>query len=80
MCCQASYMRCSHYRSVADLEAAWWTSVNLTTVSRPDCDQDGRRFDSGDAFFTIGSQRTTKVKRELNAKVPHVVAQEPPPR
>lgn len=71
---------CSHYRSVGRRKAAWWMSVNLTSVQRSDRAPDQGRFGRADAFLAIGSRRTTQVKRELDAKVPQVVAQEPPPR
>lgn len=80
MCCQASYTPCSHYRSASRSKAAWWADVNLTSVQRSDRAQDEARFGFADAVLTIGSQRTTQVKREFNTKVPQVVAQEPPPR
>jgi hypothetical protein len=55
-------------------------SVNLTSVQRSDRASDEGRFGFDDAIVAIGSQRTTQVKHELSTKVPHVVAQEPPPR
>jgi hypothetical protein len=80
MCCQASYMPCSHYRSASRSKAAWWADVNLTSVQRSDGAPDEGRFGFADALLTIGSQRTTQVKHKFNAKVPQVVAPEPPPR
>ena len=80
MCCQASYMPCSHYRSASRSKAAWWADVNLTSVQRSDRAPDEGRFGFADALPTIGSQRNTQVKRKFNAKVPQVVTQEPPPR
>jgi hypothetical protein len=72
---------CSHYRSMGGSEAAWWVSVNLTPGQRSDRARD-EAVDPGFAgtILAIGSRRTTKVKHELDRKVPHVVAQEPPPR
>jgi hypothetical protein len=80
MCCQASYMPCSHYRSASRSKAAWWAVANLTSIQRSDRAPDEVRFGFADAVLSIGSQRTTQVKHDFNAKVPQVVAPEPPPR
>jgi hypothetical protein len=55
-------------------------SVNLTSVQSSDRAADEGRFGFADAIVAIGSQHNTQVKHELSTKVPHVVAQEPPPR
>lgn len=55
-------------------------SINLTSVQRSDRAPDQGRSGRADAIVAIGSGRTTQVKRKLDAKVPQVVAQEPPPR
>jgi hypothetical protein len=80
MCCQASYTPAATTDLRAPSEAAWWMSVNLTSVQRSDRASDEGRFGFADAIVAIGSQRTTQVKQGLSTKVPHVVAQEPPPR
>lgn len=61
-------------------EGCMWADVNLTSGQRSDRAQDEARFGFANAVLTIGSQRTTQVKREFNTKVPQVVAREPPPR
>jgi len=50
---------CSHYRSVGRWKAAWWMSVNLTSVQRSDRAPDEGRSGLADSIVAIGSQRTT---------------------
>jgi hypothetical protein len=83
MCCQASYMRCSHYRSVVDSRASRPHGGRVSISRWPDVaivlEIQGDSVSPMPFTPLPGSRRTTKVKRELGAEVPQAVAREPPP-